>query len=465
MNALDVLGFGAVLAILVFVGRRGAVSADAYLVANRSIGLFPLVATLVMTEFNTSTLLAFSAAGYRAGPMAIALPFVFLVGLRFYIITVARAWKRFDRLSVAELFTQRYDASMGKLASGLLLVAMTGFSATYVKSLSLIFAPLFPSVSAWTLSGLLTLIVLAVVVRGGLPSIVRSDMVGFGLTVLLLPALLIIGWTLMPPGALVQVFPPEQRTFNPVAQWTSAALSFRFVSTLIVLTCFTYIAAPWYGQKIFAARNERTAFLAVGISAVCIFVLYGAMVIGAALYRASAPPLDNAETVVPAMINQWLPSGLKGVGIAMLFTAALTTLAGVWSAMAAMLNADFRLASSVRGQRVTMAALAVLCWLGANLLVDDVLNRLILANIPVAALAFALLAGFHWPRATTAGAWASAVVGVAWGIGCFLVVGEAGGYTWPWAMYGLPLIFGTGIVVSLLTAPRAAATGARTVVP
>jgi hypothetical protein len=45
------------------------------------------------------------------------------------------------------------------------------------------------------------------------------------------------------------------------------------------------------------------------------------------------------------------------------------------------------------------------------------------------------------------------------------VVGEAGGYTWPWAMYGLPLIFGTGIVVSLLTAPRAAATGARTVVP
>jgi SSS family solute:Na+ symporter len=465
MNALDVLGFGAVLAILVFVGRRGAVSADAYLVANRSIGLWPLVATLVMTEFNTSTLIAFSAAGYRAGPMAIALPFVFLVGLLFYMLTVARAWKRFDRLSVAELFTQRYDASMGKLASGLLLVAMTGFSATYVKSLSLIFAPLFPSVSAWTLSGLLTLIVLAVVVRGGLPSIVRSDMVGFGLTVLLLPALLIIGWKLMPPGALAQVFPPEQRTFNPVAQWTSAALPFRFVSTLIVLTCFTYIAAPWYGQKIFAARNERTAFLAVGISAVCIFVLYGAMVIGAALYRASAPPLDNAETVVPAMINQWLPSGLKGVGIAMLFTAALTTLAGVWSAMAAMLNADFRLASSVRGQRVTMAALAVLCWLGANLLVDDVLNRLILANIPVAALAFALLAGFHWPRATTAGAWASAVVGVAWGVGCFVVVGEAGGYTWPWAMYGLPLIFGTGIVVSLLTAPRAAATGARTVVP
>ncbi len=68
-------------------------------------------------------------------------------------------------------------------------------------------------------------------------------------------------------------------------------------------------------------------------------------------------------------------------------------------------------------------------------------------------MAFALLAGFHWPRATAAGAWASVVVGVAWGVGAFLVVGEAGGYTWPWAMYGIPLIFATGVIVTLVT-PR-----------
>jgi Na+/proline symporter len=69
----------------------------------------------------------------------------------------------------------------------------------------------------------------------------------------------------------------------------------------------------------------------------------------------------------------------------------------------------------------------------------------------VAALSFALLAGFHWKRATTAGAWASMIVGVVWGVGCYVVVGEAGGYTWPWAMYGIPLIFATGIITSLLT--------------
>ena len=458
MTGLDLAGFLAVIAVLVLVGRRASVSAESYLVADRSVGLLPLVATLVMTEFNTSTLLAFSAAGYRAGPMALALPFVFLVGLGFYTVTVAKPWKRFNRLSVAELFTERYSPALGRLASGLLLLAMTGFSATYVKSLSLIFAPIVPGVDAWVLSGVLTIVVVLVVISGGLESVVRSDLVGFALTLVLLPLIAVIGYTKVSGGAMIAAFPAEQLVFAPWAQWSNAALPFRFVTTLIVLTSFTYIAAPWYGQKIFAAKDEATAFAAVGISAVLIFVLYGAMVLGAAWFKASGVALEDPQQVVPQMIATWLPGGLKGVGIAMLFTAALTTLAGVWSAMAAMVAADFKVSGgmSVRGQRLLIAGFAVLCWLGANLLVDDILNRLILANIPVAALSFALLAGFHWPRATTAGAWASVVVGVAWGVGCFVVVGEAGGYTWPWAMYGIPLIFATGIGVSLATQPRVA---------
>lgn len=145
---------------------------------------------------------------------------------------------------------------------------------------------------------------------------------------------------------------------------------------------------------------------------------------------------------------------------AVLFAAALTTLGGVWSAMTAMVAADFGWlgARAVRTQRFLLLAVATVSWLGAVLLVDDILNRLILANVPVAGLAFALLAGFHWPRATTAGAWASTVVGVCWGAGAFLVVGESGGYTWTWAIYGIPLIFVTGVVVSLANR-RGAASG------
>ena len=456
----DVLGFCVVFVLLAWQGGRRARQDDEFLVAGRSVGLFPLVATLVMTEFNTSTLLAFAAAGYRAGPMALALPFVFLVGLGFYTVTVARAWKRFNRLSVAEFFAARYSPALGRLASAMLLLAMVGFSATYVKSLTLLAMPLVPGVPFVLLSALLTAVVLVVVLPGGLVSVVRSDVVSFLITIVVLPTLLVVGIALSRHhGGLAAAFPPAQLSFSPVAQWTNPVLPFRFVSTLIVLTCFTYIAAPWYGQKIFAARSERTAVAAVAWAAGLVFVLYGVMVLAAAHLRVTAPALADPQAAVPTIIESWLPAGLRGIGFATLFAAALTTLSGVWTAMGAMVAADFgwKGACHMRLQRRIVVGFALASWLGGAFLVDDILNRLILANIPVAALAFALLAGFHWRRATTAGAWASIVVGFAWGIGCFLVVGESGGYTWPWAMYGIPLIFATGILVSLATGPHAGA--------
>lgn len=456
MNALDAIGFIALLAAVVWYSARVAARAQSFLLADRAVGLFPLVATLVMTEFNTSTLLAFSAAGYNAGPMALALPLVFLIGLGFYTVTVARAWKRFDRLSVAELFATRYSPGLGRFASLMLLVAMSGFSATYVKSLGLIFQPLTAGLPFPLVAAVLTIVVLLVILPGGLVSVVRSDVISFLATLVLLPTLLVIGTTRSAPlGGLAAAFPADQMTVAPVAQWTHPALSFWFVTSLIILTCFTYIAAPWYGQKMFAAKDPRTAVTAVAISAGLVFLLYGSMVLAAAHLRVTEPPLSDPQLAVPTMVLEWLPPVLRGVGMGVLFTAALTTLGGVWSAMAAMVAADFgwSRARTVGTQRTLLVGFATISWLGAIFLVEDILSRLILANVPVAGLAFALLAGFHWPRATTAAAWASAIVGIAWGAGSFVLVGEAGGYTWTWAAYGVPLIFITGVVVSLVSRP------------
>jgi SSS family solute:Na+ symporter len=297
-----------------------------------------------------------------------------------------------------------------------------------------------------------TAAVLVSVLPGGLVSVVRADVASFVLTLAILPALLVIGrGESAALGGLAAAFPPDQLIVNPVRQWSHPSLPFWFVTTLIVLTCFTYIAAPWYGQKIFASRDERTAFRAVAWASVLVFVLYASAVLAAAHFRVVNPALADPQLAVPEMVRTWLPPGVRGLGLALLFGAALTTLAGVWTAMAAMLAVDFAWAKGLEmyEQRFVLAGFAALSWIGGAFLVDDILDRLILANIPVAALAFALLAGFHWPRATTAGAWASVVVGILWGVGCFLFVGEQGGYTWPWAMYGVPLIFLSGAAVSL----------------
>lgn len=449
----DWVGFASLIAALFAVGLRRSCHPQEYLVADRDIGLGRLVATLVMTEFNTTTLMAFSAFGYRVGPMAVGLPLVFLIGLGFYTATVARPWKRFNRLSVAEFFTERYGSGLGRFASALLVVAMLGFSATYVKSMTLIFLPFVSGFGPWWLSLVLTAAVVALTITGGLVSVVRTDVLGFVVSVAILPALLIIAaWKYGGLASLGAVFPAGELSFAPVTQWNHPDLPYWFVLSLTVLTCFTYISSPWYGQKIFAARDERTAFLGVGIAAILVFLLYASVQTAAAYYRLENPSLADAQTVVPRMIEAWFPPLFRGVAFVALFLAAMTTLAGVWSALAAMVVADFfpvRL-SRLGRQRALTLAIAAVSWAGANVLGEDILNRLILANIPIAALSFALLAGFHWKRASRAGAWSSVAVGVSWGIGCYAFVGESGGYTWYWAMYGIPLIFASGFAVSLL---------------
>ena len=52
--------------------------------------------------------------------------------------------------------------------------------------------------------------------------------------------------------------------------------------------------------------------------------------------------------------------------------------------------------------------------------------------------------------ASTTGAILISIVGFSWGLFSFLYFGEEGLYTWQWALWGIPLIFGSGVLGSLL---------------
>ena len=229
----------------------------------------------------------------------------------------------------------------------------------------------------------------------------------------------------------------------------NALLPPRFIISLIVLTMFTYILAPWYGQKIFAARNQRTAFFSVILAAVLVFLLYGLAVMSTWLFRKNGGVAPTAEEALPMMIARVLPIGLKGLGYGILFAASATTLSGVWSAMGSLIVGDF-LKKKEGYARSLIVCSALTSFVLSNTLVDQIFDKLILANIPIAALSFALLAGFYWKKASRFGAYVSMVVGWAFGIGSYLYFGEAGGYTWYWALLGVPAIFVTGAFTSIL---------------
>ncbi len=444
MAILDYLLFVGILLLLVIVGvyrSRKIGTESAYLFAERKTKWAALTATLVMTEFNGATLISFSSLGYGVGFWALCMPCIFLIGLLFYAVTVSKKWKTYDGISVGGFFRERYGKDIGALTSLLLLLAMLGFSATYIKSLLLLFQPLFPSVDPWILSASLLAMIFAMSLRGGLIAIIRTDVWSFVFCVLFFPFLAFFLWksSHLTPVSLSSV--ENAQTLLPL----------RFVFSLTMLTMFTYILAPWYGQKIFAAQSKRTAFWAVVAAAILVFVLYGSAIIATAFFRYRGYACPSWELALPHLIHQCLPSGMKGIAYALLFATSATTLTGVWSAMASMWVGDFVKKPATNCNRSILATLAFasISYLLANTFVDKVFDKLILANIPVAALSFGLLAGFYWKKASRFGVYLSILTGCLCGVGAYAIFGEAGGYTWYWAVYGIPLTFLVGALGSL----------------
>jgi Na+/proline symporter len=427
------------LSLLVIGISKVSQTESSYLLADRRTGLFALIATLVMTELNTATLISFAASGHAAGFWGLILPSIFLIGLLFYAFTVAKKWKAFNGLSVAAFFSQRYGKDVGRFASLTLLTSMAGFSATYIKSLVILFSPFFPHLSEWTISSLLVIIPLIMTFRGGLVSVIYTDIFSFVVTFIFFPLMAFFSW---------QSHYLEIPSLHVILNEGSQVAPVWFITSLIILTMFTYILAPWYGQKIFAAQTEQVAYVAVLFAAFLVFFLYACAILTTIPLREANLP--NPDYALPFAILR-LPEGLRGLGYGILFAASATTLTGVWGAMTAMVVEDFfyrKSSNNIKRAFLITLCMAVFSYLISNLLVDRILEKLILANIPVAALSFALLGGFHWKKSSRFGAYCSIFVGLICGAGSYIYWGEEGGYTWYWTIGGIPLIFLSGIVGS-----------------
>ncbi|MCZ8343451.1 MAG: hypothetical protein O9301_10495 [Leptospira sp.] len=421
--------------ISLFFGWKTKTEKD-YLFNSKKTKLLPLLATLVMTEFNPATLIGFSSLGASVGAFGLLLPFVFLIGLSFYAFAVAKEWKRWDGYSVSELFTKRYGRGLGIFSSISLLVAMIGFGASYLKAMYLVVSTVFPEINSAYFSGITILILMVWNLRGGLRSIIFLDLVSFFASIILFGVILYFSKYNSGDGFKYLLEPVQ-----------SNALSLPFFLSLVILTMFTYIAAPWYGQKIFSAQSEPTAFKAVLLSAFFVFLFYSIPIF------VLIPEVNSYPVSLPKFLQSKLPMGWMYLSQGILFAIGVTTLSGLWSSASSMFIGDFlekKETSSKNRASFVFFVFGVLSFLVSEILNESVLNQLILANIPVFALSFSLLAGFHWKQATKLSAYLSSIVGLTWGVFCYFYFGNEGNYVVYWVLWGLPMIFVVGILTTLI---------------
>jgi len=419
---------------------------ESYLLANRNTGFFPLVATLTMTELNPTTLIAFSSVGYKAELRGLLMPMIVLYSMLFYAFVAAKKWKMFNGTCVTEFFYQRYGRGIGRFSQIVLFLSMLGLSATYIKAMTVFFVFVNPGIDTWTLSMIIVTICLLITLKGGLNAVIRMDIISVGLVVFLLIFCFHTSWH---DNNINFSFLKDNFSVSKYEE----LLPLKFICIYSILSSFTYILMPAYGQKIFSAKNEKIAYSAALSSALLVFLFYAIAIASTGFLKLGGIVLDNAEEAFPYILHNLLPSVLKPIAYVVFFLIGSTTICGVWSAMAALLVVAFKKneTTSANFSIYMVLVSAVLSYFMGNLFVDNLLDKLILVNILIFSLSFALIAGFYWKGVTTQGVYVSVVVGLLWGgLSFFFSEGDFN-HTWRWMAYGIPLIFGAGVGASLFS--------------
>ncbi|RUR05833.1 hypothetical protein [Legionella sp. km772] len=164
--------------VFIFKARR-ANSQIEYITAGKQTKVFPLVATLVMTEINPMALIVMCSLGYTEGYWALSMAVIAFLSPLFAALTTSTKWKQFDSTCVSFLFDKYLGRSIGNVVRVILLFSLMILSSTYVKGIIIFSNTMFPELSASVLILMILAFCIFSVMKNGLSGIIRMDIIGF----------------------------------------------------------------------------------------------------------------------------------------------------------------------------------------------------------------------------------------------------------------------------------------------
>ncbi|MCS7083131.1 MAG: sodium:solute symporter family protein [Bacteroidetes bacterium] len=282
--------------------RARSQAAEDFLLAGRALTAPAFVATLVSTWYGG--ILGVGEYAYRYG---ISQWLVF--GLPYYVFALLFAlfWaepiRRSGALSVPDRLRAVYGPWAGLL--GALWSAVLASPAPYVYMLGLLVqaATGLPFVWALLLGAVASG---AYVWTGGFRAVVRTDAWQFGL--MYLGFGLIVPWLVLQYGGWAFL-----RSALPPSHWSwDGGQGLGYVLVWFFVALWTFVD-PGFHQRVLAARSPETARKGI-LGAVLFWVLFDALTTAAGLYaRALLRELAHPALAYPALAEQALPPGLKGL--------------------------------------------------------------------------------------------------------------------------------------------------------
>ncbi len=345
MATIDWIIVGFYIASAICIGawftRKASKGTTDFFVAGRSLGWFVAGTSIVATTFAADTPVFVSAMSRTDGIASNWFWWSVLIGQVATATIFARLWRRTEILTDVEFVQLRYGA--GPITTAL-RIFKSFFQGIGVNCVVMAAVTLAMVKITTTLLGIddqhiwIVLIILASVgllysAMSGLYGVVYTDIVQFCLAMAGSIGLAAIaywdaskGEGMMAKLAASTEFKPELLQFFPRFDEVSWPL-FTFVVYIMMLW---WASAPGKGysvQRLLATRTERDAKLAFLWYAFLHYVLrpWPWIVVGL-LSLIYFPTVDDAETVFPLMIDHFLPAGLKGIMVAAMLAAFMSTI-------------------------------------------------------------------------------------------------------------------------------------------
>ena len=342
------------LVVGLWFSRRASRTGEDFFVASRSMGWLLAGTSMVATTFSADTPLFVTGLVREQGIFANWIWWAMVpaaLGTTFFF---ARLWRRSGAITEVEFLIQRYDDGPGVRVLRVIRALFDGAftNAIIIASVTLAMSKItlvileVPAGSSVTLPlfgaaplelilvGAVSLIALVYTAASGLYGVIYTDFVQF--CVAMLGATILAGIVYVDLGGgsafvdAVTASPDfrEGATLSMVPALSSFSLE--TVSFLILISISWIGATPGSGhfvQRILATRTERDAMLSMYWYAFTNYVLRSwPWIVTALASLVYFPNITDAEQAYPAVANAALPAGLKGLMVASLVSAFMSTL-------------------------------------------------------------------------------------------------------------------------------------------
>ena len=443
-----VLAYALAMLLLGWYGMRRDRNQEEFLVAGRNLGPACYLGTMAATVLGGAATVGTVRLGYVHGLSGFWLCAMLGGGILVLNLFLAKPLLKLRIYTVTQVLERRYTPLARQASAAIMFVYALMLSVVSVLAMGTVIQVLFelPFWSAILLGGSVVVIYSSI---GGMWSLTLTDIVQFviktaGLMFVLLPICLtrVGGW-----DALVAKL--------PASAFALTTLGYDTIFTYFLIYFFGILIGQDIWQRVFTARSEGVARVAGSLAGVycVIYGLVGALIGMCA--RVLLPDLADANNAFAAIVRSALPDGIRGLVIAAALAAMMSTASAGLLAASTTLTED--LLPRLRGGRASTLGMARfftlltgLAVLAIALLVNDVIGALTLAyNLLVGGILVPLLGAILWPRATTAGALASMLLGSGAAI-VFMLKDGLEANTPIYFSLGLSLV--SFVVVSLLTA-------------